>query len=191
VLYYSYYYYTIILFIHTILFSSSDLGSLPHSPSSHLIIFLSSVLPSSSSPLLTSSFILYVSVFIVRYLYSGFVWCYKFGWLELHECGVPRILYVSALAYAHLYTFDLIFQYSKTNLSLSFSYSLLILILQYSRLIKDILTPHVLSEWMVEVCRFDKYLVPILVLRILVFCSDSCVFSVSWLFEWDYVIVLV
>ena len=42
------------------------------------------------------------------------------------------ILYVSALTYAYLYS-RLIFPIFKNNL-----------------------TPHVLSEWMVEVCRFDK-----------------------------------
>ena len=125
-------YYTYTIISYTILSSSSDLSFL---------------LPLSSLPFLShpSSSILYVSALGYTYLYSSILKIY------LQFCSPPPsqysfqvcsillflpfssplsfpifILYVSVLGYAYLYS-RLIF------------------------LIPNILTPHVLSEWMVEV----------------------------------------
>ena len=105
----------------------------------HLLIFSS---PSPSPPLLLS-FKVYVSGLPYTYLYSIF-FSSSFPSSPPHSFYTCRVFHL--LIYIHL----------SSHLSHSFYTCRVLHTVIY---ILDNSTPHVLSEWMVEVCRFDVYMV--------------------------------
>ena len=131
ILYYTiillYIYYITIIIYYTILFPSIS--------SSHIF---------SSSPSDLSSLISFHSIRVGTYIYL-FIFSPSFlslfPLLIYHSLPHPNIqsfwfkVYVSVLTYTYLYSF-------------------LFLLIQSFLSSSNILTPHVLSEWMVEVCRF-------------------------------------
>ena len=147
-LYYSYYY-TLLLY-HTILFLSSVLSSFLLS--NHLLLFLCppllplpSIIPSSppllpiplSPPLQSSSIIIYVSVLTYAYLYCT----------TLFPSSSPLFFQSSSSSFPYS---SLSFLYLSPIHSIRVGTYITLFIFRGDSW-DDNLTPHVLSEWMVEV----------------------------------------
>ena len=91
-------------------------------------------------------YILYIHILLYYYYYYYYILYYTLlifcsispplffcSSLPIHHLFISFKVYVSAFGYTYLYSIIPIFHISQ------------------------LLTPHVLSWWMVEVCRFDKY----------------------------------
>jgi hypothetical protein len=129
-----YYYYYILYYTYTIIL---------------YIILLYTILSSSSFPI----FILYLSVLTYTYLYSSVLFFFSSSVYTLLFYSLPHpppLLIHSILVGTYIRLF--IFFYSPPHLSL-----LPIFSLQSFSPQPKYLTPHVLSEWMVEVCGGDLY----------------------------------